>query len=73
MALRDRLLTFLEAYWETHGYGPTLEEIRRHVGLSSRSSITCGPWPRKAGSSRSPASIARGARPIAPSPASRSP
>jgi SOS-response transcriptional repressor LexA len=39
MALRDRLLTFLEAYWETHGYGPTLEEIRRHVGLSSRSHV----------------------------------
>jgi repressor LexA len=37
MAYRDRLLAFLEAYWETRGYGPTLEEIRRHVGFSSRS------------------------------------
>ncbi len=37
MADRDRLLSFLEAYWETHGYGPTLEEVRRQMGFSSRS------------------------------------
>lgn len=36
MAIRDRLLEFLAAYWETHGYGPTLEEIRRQLGFSSR-------------------------------------
>lgn len=37
MADRDRLLSYLEAYWETHGYGPTLEEVRRQMGFSSRS------------------------------------
>ncbi|WP_322802166.1 LexA family protein [Thermoflexus sp.] len=37
MADRDRLLSYLEAYWETHGYGPTLEEIRRQMGFASRS------------------------------------
>lgn len=37
MADRDRLLRYLEAYWEAHGYGPTLEEIRRQFGFSSRS------------------------------------
>lgn len=37
MVDRDRLLAYLEAYWETHGYGPSLEEIRRQMGFSSRS------------------------------------
>ncbi len=37
MALRDRLLSFLEAYWEKHGHGPTLEEVRQQMGFSSRS------------------------------------
>ncbi|MCS7252271.1 MAG: hypothetical protein NZ572_07620 [Thermoflexus sp.] len=37
MADRDRLLSYLEAYWETHGYSPTLEEVRRQMGFSSRS------------------------------------
>ncbi|MFN3928081.1 MAG: LexA family protein [Thermoflexus sp.] len=36
MADRERLLDYLEAYWETHGYGPTLEEVRRQMGYSSR-------------------------------------
>lgn len=39
MGPRDRLLAFLEAYWAVHGYGPSLEEIRRHLGFSSRSHV----------------------------------
>lgn len=34
---RDQLLAYLGAYWEAHGYGPSLEEIRRQMGFSSRS------------------------------------
>ncbi|WP_376789578.1 LexA family protein [Thermoflexus sp.] len=37
MVDQDRLLSYLEAYWETHGYSPTLEEVRRQMGFASRS------------------------------------
>jgi repressor LexA len=42
---RDDVLCFLQTYLEENGYAPTYDEIRRAVGLSSKSHVAhylCG-------------------------------
>lgn len=37
---RDRIVTFVAAYWARYGWGPAQEEIAEAVGLSSSSALT---------------------------------
>lgn len=39
ICVRERILEFIIGYLEEHGYPPTMEEIGKGVGLSSKSSV----------------------------------
>jgi SOS-response transcriptional repressor LexA len=36
---RSEVLDFVERFWDSHGYAPTFDEIRRATGLSSKSHV----------------------------------
>lgn len=36
---REKMLTFIRTYTEFYGYGPSIKEIGRHVGIASPNAV----------------------------------